>query len=362
MSNLGTRRFRTLCMLAGLVAYWHITAPAPGAQQVSEQGPRSPGPRVGLREAKLSVTQTEVLDGRLTVRMPQVDHPDDLLDFTFWESEDVQTTLAFDSGEERLVLRAREVFAMAGDDLSDDVVRWIPSWGEGAKARYRVEPVELAAKGLKAVSVTPLSPDYSRLHDHAFIEGLVVETPDRTIRTIDVYANRTAARDPEACRSLAHKILVTVALGPKTLQLGAGVRRLEFSEEEGLYISMTVPQGVATTREMNIDFLIYRVIVLGPLGSDSGRLGMYIGNHPSFQPGKSVGKGTLFGKQVEWYLDGKGNLEALCVIPNIDGNVLGRTKSHIWIYAPSNSQREALKRVAESIKLVEGPVVKLDEN
>ena len=101
-----------------------------------------------LGKAALSEKPIEVLGGRLTVRMPQGAKIEARL-FNIMsspESEEHETRIAFDAGQERLVLIVHEDFAFAGDDFEKDVREWVAKW----RGKYRIEPIQLPTKGLKA--------------------------------------------------------------------------------------------------------------------------------------------------------------------------------------------------------------------
>ena len=101
-----------------------------------------------LGKAKLSEKPIEVLGGRLSIRMPQgakkEARPFDIMSAP--ESEEHETRVVFDAGQERLVLMVHESFAFAGDDFEKDVRDWVAKW----KGKYRIEPIQLPTKGLKS--------------------------------------------------------------------------------------------------------------------------------------------------------------------------------------------------------------------
>ncbi|MGZ3434346.1 MAG: hypothetical protein ACXVA7_21500 [Isosphaeraceae bacterium] len=300
-----------------------------------------------LGKAALSEKSIEVLGGRLTVRMPQGAKKEarlfDILSAP--ESEEHETRIAYDAGQERLVLIVHENFAFAGDDFEKDVREWVAEW----RGKYRIEPIQLLTKGLRVISVIPLNaPDHSRSDDATFVEGTCVRSGDQTIQSLDVYLNAAAEKDLEGCRTIGHRILLSVAPGKKRLRLAAGERRLAFSND--LEISIMVPRNTAVTKQVGPDFLVQRLIVLGRLGADSGRIGIYLGVHPDFEAGAIRGDGTIFGKRVEWHSlpHGEG-LQTLCKPPiPVDLPLM----AHVWVQAPNDAQLSVMKQAAESMKLV----------
>jgi hypothetical protein len=302
--------------------------------------------RLGM--AKLADSPIEVLSGRLTVRMPQgakvQARPHAIMGAP--ESNQRETRITFDAGQERMVLMASETFALAGDDFQNDLRKLVTQGG----AKYGIEPLQHVAKGLEAVTVTPIdNPDHSRGDDAAFVEGIFVVSPDRTIQSLEVYVNAAGEKDMAGCKRVAHQILSSVAQGKQKLQLAAGQRRL-FAYSKDAEISIIVPQNTVATMQVGDDFLVHRLSVLGRLGVDSGSIGIYVGGHPQFQPASKTTKGTMFGKKIEWQSARQDRrLETLCELP-IPGEK--DLKAHVWIQAPNKAQLTALREAAETMKVV----------
>ena len=62
--------------------------------------------------------------------------------------------------------------------------------------------LRLPTGGLKAVAVIPLNaPDHSRSDDATFVEGVFVESDDRTIQSLDVYVNAAVEKNREGCQA-----------------------------------------------------------------------------------------------------------------------------------------------------------------
>ena len=75
--------------------------------------------------------------------------------------------------------------------------------------KYRIEPIQRPTNRLRAVAVIPLNfPDHTRSDDATFVEGVFVESDDRTIQTLDLYVNAAAEKDPEGCKAVARQILL----------------------------------------------------------------------------------------------------------------------------------------------------------
>ena len=335
------------CLRACLIVFCLTSTPAIWGQQAAQK-PSPPGPTEGIGRARLADNPVEVLGGHLTVRMPQgarvEARPFPIMGAP--ESLDHETRVVFDASPERLVLLADESFAFAGDDFEQDVKEWVAQW----RGKYKIEPCRLPVKALKAVAVIPVSdPDRSRSDDATFVEGLFVESGDRTIQSLDVYVNAAAEKDLKQCKAVAHQILLSVAPGKKKLDLVAGERRLSANSAD-LEIAVRVPKDTVATTQVGADFLVHRLIALGRLGSDSGSILVYVGGAPDYQAGPRKGEGMLLGKRVEWHtLPGGQGLQTLCELPIPGGH---HVYAHIIIQASNDAQLRALRETAGSMKLV----------
>jgi hypothetical protein len=316
-----------------------------GSHKTATAAPPQNGGRIG--EAKLAENPIEVLGGRLTVRAPQGAKlqapPHSIMGAA--ESEQRETRVIFDAGQERMVLMVHEAFALAGDDFENGVRKWVAEF----PAKYRIESDKHIAKGLRAVTVTPVNnPDHSHSNDATFVAGVLVASADQTIQSLDVYVNAAAEKDLEGCKRVARAILSSAAPGKKQLQLAAGQRRL-FAYSKDVEISIVVPENTAAMTQVGDDFLVHRLIVLERLGIDSGGIGVYVGEHPDFRPKLKTGEGTMFGQKIEWHSshEGKG-LETVCKLP-VPGHKL---TAHVWIHASNKAQLATLQQAAETMTLV----------
>ena len=113
---------------------------------------------------------------------------------------------------------------------------------------------------------------------------------------------------------------------------------------------MTVPKGMVVTTQRGPDFLVHRLIMLGRLGGNPGSVGVYLGNFPDFHPGVKKFEGMLFGKKIAWQeMPGAKGLETLCEHPLGEGFP---ASAHVWIVADDDARLAALRRVAESMRVV----------
>jgi hypothetical protein len=340
-----------LSCLAVCCAFFSPLAHARRPSETTTPPQKTPG---AIGKAILAEKPTDVLGGRLTVRLPEGSRiearPVPIMAAP--ESEEHETRVIFDAGKVRLVLLVNESFALASDDFEQDVKDWVAKW----PGKYKVDALPLPAKGLKAVAVVPVTdPDHNRSDDSTFVEGLFVQSDDRTIQSLDVLVNAAGEKDLAGCKSVARQILRSVAPGTKKLRLAAGERRL-FAFSKDVEISVAVPKNTVATKQDGPDFLVHRLIVLGRLASNSGSILIYLGGAPDYHAGAKKGDGMLFGKKVEWHslTEGEG-LQTLCplAIPSDE-----HLSAHIIISAPNDAGLKVVKEAAESMKLVKagGPL------
>ncbi len=262
------------------------------------------------------------------------------------ESNEHETRVINDSGKERLVILAHESFAIASDDFLKDVREWTAKWA----GKYRLESAQLSDKGLKAILVIPVNePDHSRSSDSAFVEGIFIQSADRTVQSFDIFINLAAENDLKRYKGVAHDILLSIVSGKRKPDLTPGERRL-FAFSKELEIAVSVGKNMLVTRQDGSDFLVHRIVALGQLGTPSGSVLIYVGHHPDYEMGERKGEAVVFGKKMEWFgfREGEG-LQIVCdlPIPGRDG-----LKSHIMVNAINEATRAELKHVAESLKLV----------
>lgn len=336
------RRCSGLRMVCALVAIV-------GCHGFAQAADRPPAPSAIARKP-LSTTPTSLLNGRLTIRLPEgakiEARPVSVMSAP--ESDEDETRVVLDAGEERLVVMVHELFGLASDDFERDVRLTVAGWGDKA-AQYRFAHAPL--KGVRAIAVLP-APGSSQETDAVFVRGLFVALPDGTVQTVFVYVNPRAARDHAGCSAAAERILATLAPGPRRLQLDAGKRTLATLSPDA-EIVVTVPKNIVVTTQNGPDFVVQRLKVVGWLGKSSDMIGFYLGHHPSFEKGEKRADGTLFGKKVVWQArrEGRG-LEALVSLPRASGPP---DYAHVWIIATSDDRLAALKTIAESMKLAKKP-------
>jgi hypothetical protein len=263
-----------------------------------------------------------------------------------------ETRVVLDAGEERLVVMANDLFAIAGDDFVSSVKAELGSQGNASD--YDVAAAAIGP-GLSAVSVMPRIPD--RAGDAVLVESYWVMTGDGLVATVAVYVNPPAAADLAGAKRLADKILGSLAAGTRTLPRGGGRTKVAYVDEtRDLYAEL--PKDVVMSLQRGIDFDVARLRPLRTLGTGERALGIYVGHHAHFETdskAKTVAD-TVLGTSVRWQMesrDGRPTADALVRIPGAkSGGVSLETMIHLFARAPDEPSLEKVRALARSLTLV----------
>ncbi len=312
-------------------------------------------PAQGLGGLKPSDQDTELLGGRLKIRMPEKARVEARGHSIMAAPQAVtdETRVVLDAGKERLVLMAWELFARAGGDLPKAVEKVVSGWGDQWKGT-RVEPLAVAKPLKQGVLVIPGGKD---LASEAILAlTAYVENSDGMVQMLAFYVNPPAAQDLAGCASLARSLAATLSAGGKGLDLGAGDRRFPGVGDKD-FLVLKVPEGYVATTQQGPDFSVYRLRRVGVLGEPGSTLGLYLGGHPSYQfrqagdeatkPSRS--KGKLLGQEIEWHGWSRGDAsttETILPFPGVDGFFL-----HLFLTAAKETDLAALRAVAETLRI-----------
>lgn len=288
-----------------------------------------------------------LLDGRLVVRAPAIS-----AEATGPVRSD-DSRLVIDAGEERLEIRATELFALAGADFAGAATRVVKSWG-GESSEYLVAPFELAS-GLRGVEVVPSTPD--RRPTGAFVRGLFVASADGTVQYLEARANAPGARDFAAADALATRVLRSAAAGNRAL-VRSGVTCRLATPDPAVTVFAKVPEGIATGMQRERDRSIHRFQPVVALGENTPSLSVtfakdarYLHDRLSRGIQPSVKEGTLFGQKVLWHAwsspreSGKQHLEALVTL----GTPERPLTAHVLVLHRGDEQVDVMRSVAESM-------------
>lgn len=337
------KRIAAALVIAGLAA-----VPTARAQ-------KREAPRLGTLNADVRRT---ILDGRLALRVPAstMEAPA--------PARSDETRLFVDAGEERLEIRATELFAIAGADFAAAATRVVKSWGRES-ASYLVAPLPLGA-GLRGVEVVPAEPD--RRPTGAFVRGLFVASADGSVQYLEARANAPGARDFAGTDALASSILRSAAPGTRTLSRTAATVRLATPLPE-LTVFFDVPTDTAAAFQREKDRTVHRIQPFAGLGENAPNLtitfakdGRYLHDRLGRDVRPAIREGKIFGQKVLWHAWSSGagtalaegkkqHLEALITL----GTPSRPLTAHVLVLHREDGGDEALRALVESMRLERRP-------
>lgn len=299
----------------------------------------------GLGKLEPATTTTEVLAGRLRLRVPKAARVEPRGHSIMAAPQSVQheTRVMLDVGKERLVIMAVELFETVGADLLAAVRRDVADWPQPPT----VEALTLPE--LRAVTVVPATHDLKR--EAILVLSVYVASADSTVQNISFYVNPAGGTDVKGATALAQRIAATISAGPTKLQNSAGVRSLS----DGL--SLTLPEGFSATQQPGPDFSVHHLRKLTPLGQPPARIGIYLGGHPSYQyrqmdeaaPPVKKSAGKLLGRDIEWHSWTRGKAPNEVTTMEAIVPLGGYLKMHVFLNAATDAELSALRKVVESM-------------
>lgn len=196
------------------------------------------------------------------------------------------------------------------------------------------------------------------------LANLLVAQPDGTAQFVYIVTWDALPEVVQKASRAAERMAASLRPGPRQ-SLGAGGRRLLTSIPQANSgtrdLTVTWPEGHALSVEQGPDFAVYTIATLLPLDAPGGRLGIYIGNFPSYfyaQEGigpDDLGKiaASILGREAVW-LERRAPAEAgnpgwtrRETILSLEASP-GGLKMHLFATAPAGSgDIDALTRIAE---------------
>jgi len=312
---------RALSQIALVMSLLVITATAAGAEQ--------PPYACALPLGK----SMDLLDGRLTLRVPTPAKVQQR-QVSFMaapESLQEETQVVIESGDSHLSFTAWELFVTAPADLEKAV-----------RQELQRDPLTIQSRslpsGLRLIEFFPNAPQANA----NLIWGAYVANSDGTLQSIAFYGDGPQAKLPPSCLSTVKGMAESLALGKRALNLKGGAITV------GGQLTVNLPPSYGTSIQNGMDFTVYKLKKVVPLGNSGGSVGLYLGGHPSFDgQGQPGGKATLLGKPAEWLDQSNANYSEALI--KLDPE--GRQYAHVFITANSDSELKELKRVAGSIAL-----------
>jgi hypothetical protein len=300
--------------------------------------------------ARLDLVETDLLDGRLRIRLPRGTAP-----FVARRAVGpappaaLETQLELSDGEGRqLRVIAMELFRRASDDLAASVSRW-----QGVRAGA-VESLEVAAP-LDGVFVTPPpdpAPDGGPLVP---VGSAVVAGPDGALVDVLFFVSReiVAADGTTECSGFAESLARTLIPGARELSLLA--RPVQLTDR----IALDVPADHVVIRHPGGGYDVHYVYPLLDLDAPHAQLGVYLGTEPSSHVGDVLEMRTvaseMLGLRVDWQVwttprAGRRvtHMETMVEVPGGEGLFV-----HAFLVGSDTRTVEALKAVAETLRQVD---------
>jgi len=296
-----------------------------------------------------------VLDGRLSLRVPAI-----AADAAGPVRND-DTRLTVDAGEERLEIRATELFALAGDDFAAAATRVVKGWG-GESAGFLVAPLALGS-GLRGIEVVPETPD--RRPTGAFVRGLFVASADGSVQYLEARANAPGARDFAGADALASTILRSAAPGTRSLARAAATYRLTTPVRD-ITVFANVPAGIGAAYQRERDRSVHRFHALAGLGENAPSLTLtfakdagYLHDRLNRDIEPKISGGKIFGQRVFWHAwsasrgdTGKQHLEAIVTL----GTPAAPLSAHVLVLHREDGGGDAMRALVESMLIERRPL------
>jgi hypothetical protein len=291
-----------------------------------------------LGQLELTDQPLELLNGRLTIRMPadaRVEARRENI-MSAAESADEESRIVLDVGEERLVVMAYELFKTASKYFEKQVKKMVGTWAmDGATIEAR--------KG-RGYLISPEKLDLAKTA--VLVLCVVINNEYSLVQLVEFFVNPKAGADASGCVRLCRSIAATIATGGKMLEFKGGPRKI------GTFTAV-VPDGYVLTAQPGPDFAVYRLHKVVPLGAPSSQFGVYIGDFPSYHhEHENVKltklKGQLLGADVEWHVWSAEKVvhhEVIVPFTSEGGRML-----HIFLSSSSAPDITEMHVIAESLK------------
>jgi hypothetical protein len=295
-------------------------------------------PQGKLGQLELTDQPLELLNGRLTIRMPA----DAKLEarreniMSASESAEEESRIVLDAGDERLVVMAYELFKTAGKDFQKQVKKMVDSWA--------MDGVTIEARKGRGFLISPAKLDLDKTA--VLVLSVVMNHEDSLVQLLEFFVNPKAGADASGCARLCRSIAATIALGGRVLDLKGRPREI------GSFTAV-VPNGYVLTAQPGPDFAVYRLHRVVPLGAPGSQFGVYIGDFPSYHHEHENAKftklkGQLLGADVEWHVWSAEKVvhhEVIVPYSSAGGRML-----HIFLSSSGTPDITEMHEIAESLK------------
>jgi hypothetical protein len=248
-----------------------------------------------VAESAASGKALDLLDGHLTMPMPEgavsSARQPSIMAAPVASRDETRVLLEPGSGDlARFVMVVTELYTLGTGDIVSDATK-LAAKDEHASALTG-----------SAMTVAKLEPGPEPPGDHPiFLLSVIDAHPDGTLQETEFYILPEMKDERAAYAEKALAIAKTIKPGARTMDLAAHTAPVDSLEVD-------VPKGFVVASQPGEDFDVYWVRKVTRVGDKGATLGLYFGDHPSFQfhqadlPAEPAGApGTLLGTQTTWY-------------------------------------------------------------
>jgi hypothetical protein len=266
---------------------------------------------------------------------------------------DKETRIILDTGKQRLVFFARELFVTSSKG----------SFLESIKkddGDYLRSKLLLNKDSIMAVLSTPQQFDSTQTA--ILVNNLTVRTPDGSVFSIGAFINPDAFQQKDEYIKLTEKVFNTLTRGKRKLVYQARTENFPIPGGKKS-LSVKVPQGYVITKDAKYDFEVLHFEKVKDIADTTWRsLTLYMGHHPSYfyteyefdENDAEKVLGHFIGQKVEW-LNFKNTENRLYLkeqkIPG--GSIEEGLLLHIAMLGDNPRAIDELTRIIEDIKVKE---------
>jgi hypothetical protein len=257
-----------------------------------------------------------------------------------------------DAGTARLIVHVKELFRTAPSDFVPLGTAYFRELAE----HFQMGPVSMrpprTKNGLDLLESEPRGK--ATVPGAELIRSVLVRQADDSVQLVTFLLNEPAVVSLPAARPTIDRIIASLRAGTRKLASDATVK-------VGA-LTLSLPPGYTAYVEGGIDFSVHLVEHVVPLGQRAGRLGIYIGHHPSRSeapPSAQSRKARLLGLDATWRAWRMGGSGEAPIVLRQEAYVTrgGRHDGvfHVFFHATSEAERAAFERIAETATVATTP-------
>jgi hypothetical protein len=183
-----------------------------------------------------------------------------------------ETRIIYDSGKQRLVFFARELYVTSNKNLPTTI-------RQDSDSSFLTRTL-LDKDSLLSVLSTPTQ--FDSTENAILVNNLYVKTQDNSVFVIGAYINPDAFKDLKQYQKLSERVFSTLTKGNRRLNLKQRTETLPIFQGEKKF-SIKLPEGYAVTKDKMVDFEVLKFQKIKEM-SDSNwvSLTIYTGHYPSY--------------------------------------------------------------------------------